>query len=74
MKSFFILILFRYQAGFQNITNIDLSNVVVDQMKEKYPMMEWQIMDALDMTYPSGSVDNVIDKSLIDTILCYKNR
>lgn len=64
----------RYQAGYHNITNIDLSHVVISQMRQKYPMMEWMTMDALDMTFPSGSKKNVIDKSLIDTILCYKNR
>jgi hypothetical protein len=43
-------------------------------MKQKYPMMEWLTMDALDMEFPTGSQANVIDKSLIDTILCYQNR
>lgn len=43
-------------------------------MKKRYPMMEWQVMDALDMTFGTGSQQNIIDKSLIDTILCYQNR
>ena len=33
--------------------------------------MRWEIMDACNMSYEDQSFDVVIDKSLIDTIMCY---
>mmetsp|Transcript_5184 Transcript_5184/g.8536 ORF Transcript_5184/g.8536 Transcript_5184/m.8536 type:complete len:287 (+) Transcript_5184:141-1001(+) len=61
-----------YADGYCNIVNVDNSTVVIDQMKQKHPEMEWKVMDALDMKeLPDESFENVIDKSLIDTILCY---
>jgi hypothetical protein len=36
--------------------------------------MNWALLDALDTKYENESVDCIVDKSLIDTILCYKNR
>ena len=30
-----------YSAGYTNILNIDISEVVIDQMKQQYPHMEW---------------------------------
>jgi len=62
-----------YQDGYKNIVNIDTSVVVIDQMQKLHPHMEWVVMDALEMSFPSKSFDNIIDKSLIDTILCYSN-
>ncbi len=43
-----------YQAGFQNITNIDFSPIVIEEMKKKntkYPKMKWEVMDMLHMKY-----------------------
>ena len=38
-----------YRDGFKNITNIDISNTVVNQMlelyKDKYPNMPYKMMD-----------------------------
>jgi ubiquinone/menaquinone biosynthesis C-methylase UbiE len=54
--------------------NIDNSSVVIDRMRAKNPQMEWVVMDALEMTLPDETFHAVIDKSLIDTILCYPQR
>lgn len=63
-----------YDFGYHNILNIDISTVVIDQMKERNqeqrPFMTWKVMDALDMKVKPGSIDVVIDKSTIDAILC----
>lgn len=63
-----------YNDGYHNLTNIDLSDVVIDQMKNKHPEMKWLVMDALNTTFESNSIETIVDKSLIDTILCYPNR
>ena len=42
-----------YDDGFTNITNNDISEVVIDIMskrnKDKRPKMKWLVMDATDM-------------------------
>jgi len=57
-------------GGFKNITNIDLSDVVIMQQAAKYPEQTWIVMDAMEMTFPSHAFPVIIDKSLIDTLLC----
>ena len=34
--------------------------------------MKWDVMDILNMTYKDNSFDLIVDKSMIDTILCTK--
>jgi hypothetical protein len=63
-----------FRGGYCNLINIDISKVVVEQQRLKYPQINWEVMDVLDMSYEDGSVPAVVDKSLIDTLLCYKNR
>lgn len=62
-----------YDAGYMHLINIDLSDVVIEIMQKKHPEMQWQVMDALDLKFPSGSFPAIVDKSLIDTFLCYQN-
>jgi len=63
-----------FDDGFHNITNIDISNVVVKQMqdklKEKYPSLKYLQMDCRQMAFEAGSFDAVIDKGTLDSILC----
>lgn len=54
--------------------NIDLSSVVINQQAKKYPEQEWLVMDVLNLAFPDGSIPSVLDKSLIDTLLCYPER
>ena len=63
------------RSGFQckKIIHIDYCNVVVEQQKKKYPKMDFRVMDALDMDFEDNHFDFVIDKSLIDTTLCYED-
>lgn len=65
-----------YDGGFQNITNIDISEVVINQMKARFKemdRMEWVRMDVLKMDFPDASFDLVIDKGTIDSLLCGSN-
>jgi len=61
------------KGGYKNLVNIDYSKVVIDQQKERHPDMNWFVMDALNMDFPDNEFDVIVDKSLIDTTMCYKN-
>jgi ubiquinone/menaquinone biosynthesis C-methylase UbiE len=65
-----------YEAGFENVWNIDISPVVINQMKQRNahrPKMKYQVMDVCDLKYPDNYFDVAIDKSTIDAILCGDN-
>ena len=61
-----------YDAGFQTIDNIDISDVVIRQMsaknKQKRPRMTFTKMDLLQMTYTNAQFDCVLDKGTLDAI------
>jgi ubiquinone/menaquinone biosynthesis C-methylase UbiE len=62
-----------YEEGYHHITNIDISTVVVKTMKAKYQDkqgMTYEHMDARAMDFQDGVFNVVVDKALIDSILC----
>jgi hypothetical protein len=60
-----------YSLGkYKKIVNIDLSNVVIDQMSGKYPNQLWRTMDAMQMDFADSTFPVVVDKSLMDTLMC----
>ena len=62
-----------YNDGYLHIDNIDISEVVISQMKtrnEEKSEMTWTVMDVRDLSFPSNSYDLAIDKSTIDALLC----
>lgn len=64
-----------YEDGFHNITNIDISSIVikqiVDKYKDKYSTLKFIQMDVRQMnSFDNGSFDAVIDKGTLDSILC----
>ena len=63
-----------YDDGYTNLINTDLSDVCIRKQSVMYPNMKWEVMDVLDLPYKDMSLPIVIDKSLIDTLLCCKNR
>ncbi len=63
-----------FKNGFVNLINTDLSDVVISQMRKRYPEMNWEIMDVLDLKFPDNHFPYVLDKSLVDTLMCYNNR
>jgi len=62
-----------YEEGYHNISNIDISLVVIKAMQEKYQDkagMSFQQMDCRQMEFPDGIFNVVIDKGTLDSILC----
>jgi len=68
-----------YKSGYKDITNIDISDVIIDKMKNNYktscPEMKCKteynvglIMDATSMNFPDSSFDLVIDKGTYDAL------
>src|SRR3546814_10709500 len=62
----------RYDDGYEGIVNTDISAVVIQQQREACPEMRWEVMDVRSMDFPDGYFDVVMDKSLIDTVMCYQ--
>lgn len=68
-----------YEAGYEDILNIDISPSVIQQMKQAsvkkgYEKMRWEVMDATDMAgIQDHSVDVLIDKGTLDALISGKN-
>ena len=62
-----------FEEGYGNITNIDISNVCVKAMKEKYKEkgdnFKYLLMDVKAMDFPEASFEAVIDKATLDSVL-----
>ncbi len=59
-----------YNSNFKNITNIDISDVVIGKMQKQFPDMKWQEMDATKMDFEDNYFDCSIDKGTLDAIMC----
>ena len=67
-----------FEDSYQNITNVDISQTVIDMMsayyKEKIPSMTFAKMDAKNLSgLESDKYDAVIDKACFDSVLCGDN-
>mmetsp|Transcript_28492 Transcript_28492/g.37261 ORF Transcript_28492/g.37261 Transcript_28492/m.37261 type:complete len:264 (-) Transcript_28492:308-1099(-) len=63
-----------FADGYENQVNMDTCEIVIKQQQERHPYMRWEVADVTDMhMYADGEYDVVLDKSLIDTMLCYEN-
>lgn len=59
-----------FLSNYKKIINIDISDVVIQKMKNQYPEIDWQEMDATKMTFEDNFFDCVIDKGTLDAIMC----
>ena len=64
-----------YDAGFPYVTNVDISEVCIETMREREakrrPEMQWVVADCTDLsTFADGSFDAVIDKTMFDALCC----
>jgi len=76
---FLITMCSRFEDGYTNLVNADISEVVIRQQRERYPDMDWRVLDCLskqDMVAAGllGRTAAIVDKSLVDTILCARDR
>ena len=67
-----------YEDGYEDITNIDFSSKVINQIEEKnkakYPKMSFKVMDVLNMQeIQTGSFNVALDKGTLDSVLCGDN-
>uniref|UniRef100_A0A1B6FY48 Methyltransferase type 11 domain-containing protein n=1 Tax=Cuerna arida TaxID=1464854 RepID=A0A1B6FY48_9HEMI len=61
-----------YDVGYKQIMNIDVSGVVIKQMKAKSknrPGLEYQRMDATNTTFVDGEFNVVLDKGTLDAMM-----
>ncbi|XP_060630351.2 eEF1A lysine and N-terminal methyltransferase [Anolis sagrei] len=62
-----------YDEGYQDITNVDISELVIKQMQERSvhlrPKMTYMVMDVLQMDFPDGHFQVVLDKGTLDALL-----
>ena len=61
---------------FSQITSIDISEVVINQMEKQYqnnPKLLWKTMDCRKMSFHSNFFDVVIDKGTVDALCCGSN-
>ena len=61
-------------GGYKQMINTDLSDVVIKQQAEFFPEQTWKVMDAMKLEFDDKSFPVIIDKSLIDTLLCASQR
>ena len=65
-----------YEDGYTTISNVDISDIVIDQMqeyyKEKIPSLKFLKADIRNMKehFEDATFDVVIDKGTLDSILC----
>ncbi|KAK8786005.1 eEF1A lysine and N-terminal methyltransferase-like [Amblyomma americanum] len=61
-----------YDSGYTNNVSIDISDVVIRQMKHKYaktrPHIQFQQMDAAEMQYKDEEFSVVLDKGTVDAL------
>jgi len=61
-----------YKAGFEQIVNIDISEQLMQNLREKQeasmPKMKWLYMNASDMRFDAASFDVTVDKGTLDAV------
>lgn len=60
-----------YEEGFRRIVNVDISEPVIEQMRQKYEHLEgmtWRAMDASALDFDNGTFDVAMEKGLFDAL------
>ena len=63
-----------YEDGYQHITSVDLSYSAIkiqqEEYKDKYANLTFKQMDVRNLQFKDGTFDVVIDKALLDAMVC----
>jgi hypothetical protein len=65
-----------YDDGFLNLINIDISKTAIRTMAARTAdrkTMRWEVMSCTALTLSDASVDAVLDKGTMDSLLCGEN-
>lgn len=57
-----------FTVGYRKMTNIDLSEVVIEQMQKAFPNQKWVREDATKTSFPEQSFSVVLDKGTLDAL------
>lgn len=57
-----------YSVGYRQLINIDLSEVVIQQMKAAYPEQTWIHEDATKTSFSDQSFSVILDKGTLDAL------
>ncbi|XP_015114910.1 eEF1A lysine and N-terminal methyltransferase homolog [Diachasma alloeum] len=67
-----------YDVGYSNVTSIDISKIVIDQMRDKNridrPDLVFEQMDATQTTYSNENFSVVLDKGTLDALMPDTNK
>ncbi|OQS00149.1 methyltransferase [Thraustotheca clavata] len=55
--------------GYKNMVSMDFSELVIKEMKQKHPKMQWDVMDMTNMTYANESFECIMDKGALDALM-----
>lgn len=60
-----------YEAGYQQIVNVDIAEAAIKKMQEKFAdlAMQWRVMDATAMSLEDASFDLAVDKGTLDAMM-----
>ncbi|CAD6184583.1 unnamed protein product [Caenorhabditis auriculariae] len=59
-----------FDLGYQNITNVDYSQTLINNGKERYPAMDWTLDDITSLsTLDDESFDVVLEKATLEAVL-----
>lgn len=51
-----------FEDGFRDLLSVDYSEVVVGQMRRRFPALRFEVMDVRDTRQPAASYDCIVDK------------
>ncbi|KAJ1905703.1 hypothetical protein IWQ60_012226, partial [Tieghemiomyces parasiticus] len=62
-----------YRDGYRNLVNIDFSEVVIANMRQRcadLTDMTWEVMDIRNLQFDEAHFDLVVDKGTMDALMC----